>query len=128
MVAEREHAMVVAEVVAHGGSFYAAAIDNSQVFSYYFESHIRAAEEACGCDVYPYAYGTEGSFLIMAAGHHGWWHDPETVTTYESQGTDTDKAIVFGLNADRMALILAAAAADGVTVVRQVRLDTNEVM
>jgi hypothetical protein len=64
----------------------------------------------------------------MAAGHHGWWHDPETATLYVSQGTDTDKAIVFGLNADRLATILAAAVADGVNVVRQVRLDTNEVI
>ena len=117
---------MMAVVIAHGGSFYAAAMDNPQVFGRYFVAHIRDA----GDDVYPYAYGTEGAFLNMAAGLYGWWHDPESATpvTYKSNGTDTDKAIVFGLDADRLTDIHAAAVADGLTIIRCVRLDTNELV
>lgn len=126
MPAEREHDLMMAEVIANGGSFYAAAMNNPQVFGRYFMAHILDA----GDDVYPYAYGTEGAFLNMAAGYYGWWHDPEPATpvTYMSDGTDTDKAICFGLNADRMSEIYDAAVADGLTIVRCVRLDTNDLV
>lgn len=123
MVAEREHALMLAEVAAHDGSFYAAAMDNPQVFGWYFLAHIRDA----GDDVYPYAYGTEGAFLIGAAGMYGWWHDPDAGETHKSNGTDSNNAIVFGLDAARMSLIKAQAEADGVNVVRCLRMDTNEV-
>lgn len=123
MVAEREHAMVMTEVVTHGGSFYSAAIDIPWVFSYYFVAHLDDA----GQDVYPYAYGPEGAFLIMSAGRYGWWHDPDTQETHASSGTDSDKAMVFGLNTDRITLIKAAAETDGLTVVRCVNMATNEV-
>lgn len=124
MVAEREHGMVLQTVMEHGGSFYAAAIDVPWVFGYYFLAHIND----CGQDVYPYAYGTQGAFLIMSAGRYGWWHDPDTAETHISSGTDTNKAIVFGLDADRLATIHAAAVADGLDVVRCVNMTTNEVV
>lgn len=123
MVAEREHGLMMNDVIAHGGSFYATAMDDPWVFGQYFVSHIRDA----GDDVYPYAYGTEGAFLFMAAGLYGWWHDPDTGTTYVSSGTDSNRAIVFGMDAGRLATIEAQAVADGVEVVRSVRMDTNEV-
>lgn len=126
MIAEREYTMMIERVMASGNSFYSAAISHSQVFSMYFMAHIKDATEAAGADVYPYAYGTPGAFLIMSAGWYGWWHDPETGVTYKSVGTDTNKAVVFGMDATRTATIKAQAIADGVEVVKAVRMDTNE--
>jgi hypothetical protein len=115
--------MVISEVATHGGSFYSAAIDIPSVFSYYFLTHLNDA----GQDVYPFAYGTEGAFLIMAAGRYGWWYDPDTDDVHVSSGTDSDKAMVFGLDPARLTMIHDAATAHGLTVVRCVNMATNEV-
>jgi len=117
---------MMASVMAHGGSFYAAAMDEPHVFGMYFVEHIRRVTDDHGSDVYPYAYGTRGAFLIMSAGLYGWWHDPDTAETHVSVGTDTNDAIVFGMDLDRLNAIKAVAVADGVNVVRCIRMDTNE--
>lgn len=123
MVAEREHAMLM-QFVGAKGSFFAAALDGLQIFGYYFRAHLLDAGE----NVYPYGYGAEGAFLVASAGHYGWWHDPDTGVTYTSDGTDTNDAVVFGIDEARLTAIHSQALADGVNVLRCVRVDTNEVV
>jgi hypothetical protein len=123
MVGEREHAAMMQSVIEHGGSFYAAALNDRHIFTYYFEAHV----DALGDDVYPFGYGALGAFVIAVSAKNGWWHDPETGITYQSKGADSNKVVVFGLDQGRLDLIKAQALADGAEVVACVRLDTNEV-
>ena len=77
--------------------------------------------------MYPYGHGVEGAYLIALARQYGWFHDPDLSVTYTSSGTDSTQAIVFGLDADRLNLIKAQAEADGLTVVRAIRMTDNSV-
>jgi hypothetical protein len=123
MTAEREHAAIMQSIAEHGGSIYAAALEDRHLFTYYFEAHARSL----GDDVYPFGYGALGAFVVAVSAMDGWWHDPETSTTYQSSKADSNKVVVFGLDIDRINLIKEQATADGAEVVACIRLDTNEV-